>query len=52
MLDSVLKRPLKIRKFSRRSVGGANHRDCYNAYRFLFILTLELEFFYIYRKTT
>ena len=31
MLDSVLKRSLKIMKFSRQSSGGANHRDCYNA---------------------
>ena len=24
-------------EFSRRSIGGANHRDCYNAWRFLFL---------------
>ena len=30
MLDSVIKRPLKIMKFARQSLGGAN-RDCYNA---------------------
>ena len=27
---SILKKPLKIMKFSRRSLCGANHRDCYN----------------------
>ena len=29
MLDSVLKKLLKIMKFSNRSSGGANNRDCY-----------------------
>ena len=28
MVDSVLKRPQKIMKFSRRNLGGGNHRDC------------------------
>ena len=38
MLKSVLKRPLKIMKFSRGSLGGANHRDGYKAQRFRFHL--------------
>ena len=29
MLDSVLKKLLKIMKFSKRSSGRANNRDCY-----------------------
>ena len=50
MLDSVLKRPLKIVKLSRRRLGGANHCDCYNAWRFLFALTLEPAFFLYIEK--
>ena len=50
MLDSILKRPLKITKFSRRSLSGANHRDCYNAQRFLLALTLELAYFLYIEK--
>ena len=29
-IQHVLNRPKKIMKFSRRSLGGANRRDCYN----------------------
>ena len=29
MLNSVLKKLVKIMKFSKRSSGGANNRDCY-----------------------
>ena len=31
MVDWVLKRLLKIMKFSKQNLGGANPYDCYNA---------------------
>ena len=44
MVDSVLKRPLKIMKFSRKNLGGASHRDCYNAYVSCFRGYLHVKF--------
>ena len=40
MFDCVICRPPKILKFLKRTQCGANHRNCYNAKRFLLNLTL------------
>ena len=38
--DWVIYKPPKILKFSKSGKGRANHRDCYNAQRFLFCFVL------------
>ena len=45
MFDWVRYRPPKILKFSKWSYVAANHRDCYNAQRFL-VFSLKIDVFF------